>query len=1258
MAQVTSGSVSTNSITGYGLTTSFTLSWSATQSTANNTSTISWNLTTNQTPTGSGYQRTIYNAFVTIDGTTYNLTNQTSVSNGTVLMSSSSYGTKTITHNTDGTKSFSISVGVSVGQSSNNCTGSDTFELTTIPRYTSITSFTVAKRNETSLTFNWQTADTIDYAWYSTDNGSTWTGYDVTDGTSGSFNVGSLSPNTTYNCKIRVRRKDSQLNTTYSSYVAQTTYKVPTQSLNSKTEVSIKMNWSVDSTADYIWYSTNNGSSWTAVGSVNATSGTYEIQSLSASTTYNIKTRVRRSASQTTYDTTALSVTTASFPAFTAQPTYSARTETTLDVTYKPNMTVGSAQYRIKASGGSYGSWATISSSNIVSGSATTTTGCTFRISGLTANTNYVVQVRLKSALTDNYTNSSEVSTNMYTYAYPYITAIETSNLTIGNSQKVTLYNPLGRTVTIKMNQNNTSGTELYSGTTSNTSSTFTPTKSTLYASIPSATSGNCVYSVTYGSVVTTLSGTYTINANECKPTFSDFAYSTNLSELTGNNATIVNGETTTTFTISTANKAIGNYSATITKYRLECGNQTTDVAYSSSASVSGTIANCTNQNIKVTAIDSRGLETSVQKAVTNYKAYSKPSFRSITADRNDGVETTTKLNFRLNYWNDSFGSVTNSIVYVAYRSKLTTASDYGSYTSIPISNLTLSSGIATLSDYLIHSNGSSGGFEIGKAYNIQVMVRDGSSSYTLETIYGYPNVTDGNVAFSTFQDSNGKYHSGFNGMPDASYTNTINGNEKITNSLRVLGYTDTNKLILEEFEEGHNLDSGGGTSGYWYVCDITSTSTYQDQPIEFYIIQRVRYGKIYIRTTGSGTTGVLGIGYAYIEGHTDFNAYYYYADNKIQLYVQKQQGWDNADVYVKKARYMRGINIAWKGTTVSSLPTNYVTISTNTKKLNISGNASTATTATSATSATNATNAQTLKYIDLTGVTTTILAQVKALGSNGITGTRVFFSTTDGGTSNISDKPTGTTNAGFACEVICNRMASTSDYRYQLICRVQNDKNAYNAVVEAGTSSISWTRANTTYTFATGDSNGQIKVTPLGGTAQNVSVKGLSTAAYKGVTRLTSKSYVPYSSTNLVDVDTIAFWNGAYNSSNSSNLTYAHQGTIQCKPTNLYNNSSGTTGTVTLSETSANFNYIDIWFQGNNKTIDFVRVYSPNGKGVNLHTANSNGTNTWLQMNVCRISGTSITREGKYEHTINNSVVAGLGSGNYVYILRVDGYK
>ena len=38
----------------------------------------------------------------------------------------------------------------------------------------------------------------------------------------------------------------------------------------------------------------------------------------------------------------------------------------------------------------------------------------------------------------------------------------------------------------------------------------------------------------------------------------------------------------------------------------------------------------------------------------------------------------------------------------------------------------------------------------------------------------------------------------------------------------------------------------------------------------------------------------------------------------------------------------------------------------------------------------------------------------------------------------------------------------------------------------------------DTTYTFATGDSTGQIKVTPSGGTAQNISVKDLNGPVYE----------------------------------------------------------------------------------------------------------------------------------------------------------------
>lgn len=99
-------------------------------------------------------------------------------------------------------------------------------------------------------------------------------------------------------------------------------YATSTQSLSSKTETSVVMNWASDSTIDYVWYSINNGLSWAAVGSVNTSSGTYTISGLSPNTTYNIKTRVRRKDSQLSTDSATLAVATYSYPYCSAAPTF------------------------------------------------------------------------------------------------------------------------------------------------------------------------------------------------------------------------------------------------------------------------------------------------------------------------------------------------------------------------------------------------------------------------------------------------------------------------------------------------------------------------------------------------------------------------------------------------------------------------------------------------------------------------------------------------------------------------------------------------------------------------------------------------------------------------------------------------------------------------------------------------------------------------------------------------------------------------
>lgn len=105
----------------------YQLSWTATQSAANNTSTISWTLSAQGYSGGWVAERTLY---VTIDGATvYSKSDRVERKVGTVKT-----GTKTITHNSNGARSFTITVGVAVYGTSVNCKGSGTFALNTIGR--------------------------------------------------------------------------------------------------------------------------------------------------------------------------------------------------------------------------------------------------------------------------------------------------------------------------------------------------------------------------------------------------------------------------------------------------------------------------------------------------------------------------------------------------------------------------------------------------------------------------------------------------------------------------------------------------------------------------------------------------------------------------------------------------------------------------------------------------------------------------------------------------------------------------------------------------------------------------------------------------------------------------------------------------------------------------------------------------------------------------------------------------------------------
>ena len=146
-----------------------------------------------------------------------------------------------------------------------------------------------------------------------------------------------------------------------------------------------------------------------------------------------------------------------------------------------------------------------------------------------------------------------------------------------------------------------------------------------------------------------------------------------------------------------------------------------------------------------------------------------------------------------------------------------------------------------------------------------------------------------------------------------------------------------------------------------------------------------------------------------------------------------------------------------------------------------------------------------------------------------------------------------------------------------------------------------------------------------------------------------------------LVTLQFISFWNGSYGSDNYSNLKYCHQGVIQAFPTNLYENASGTNGTVTLSETAANFNHIQIFFNKTSDRYSSVDVWAPNGKNVSLELTYVENNNNFAQTQAKRmaISGSNITLVSNSFGGINFSgSTSTVFNNNELKIYKVLGYK
>ena len=115
--------------------------------------------------------------------------------------------------------------------------------------------------------------------------------------------------------------------------------------------------------------------------------------------------------------------------------------------------------------------------------------------------------------------------------------------------------------------------------------------------------------------------------------------------------------------------------------------------------------------------------------------------------------------------------------------------------------------------------------------------------------------------------------------------------------------------------------------------------------------------------------------------------------------------------------------------------------------------------------------------------------------------------------------------------------------------------------------------------------------------------------------------------------------------------------------PVTLYNGGASA-GTIVLSDSSANYSYIEIFYTDNNNNGNSsIKIESPNGKYADLSLVEQGGTNkyTYIRRTEYLISGTSITPETSnagYVLIVDNAVNTTTAGTNYIQITKVIGWE
>lgn len=437
---------------------------------------------------------------------------------------------------------------------------------------------------------------------------------------------------------------------------------------------------------------------------------------------------------------------TALAPIFSA-PTVS-RTETEISWPSFTTNIASNIYYKIGS-----GSWVSLGSN--------TTTGSAKTLTGQTPGTSYTITFRAENkANTNLYTDHSVTVT---TYNYPSISSF-TAPINAGATQTFSLYNPLGRSVTISLTKIGSTSQSFVSTTVTGTTANFVIPLNAIASILTNKSSDTGTYTLTYsGTVRDTKTGQIniptttapTINENKKNSFFSyqdcaTFIFggsgstSKAMSTFTGSNQRLLQGYSKMQYSLISANNPFeAQYGAIISSYKVQINSKTATATTlgttyyegaSAGVTASGSAVVVTANNtytITISATDSRGFTSSYTRTISTY-VYSKPTVSITSAYRKDGYGEAAAITLSGSWSSGMTGANTAKTITLYY--KESTASSYSSkilYTND--GSATSQKSLASTLDI------SDVAFDSEKAYNIYVVATDGFGQSTQSAASALP---------------------------------------------------------------------------------------------------------------------------------------------------------------------------------------------------------------------------------------------------------------------------------------------------------------------------------------------------------------------------------------------------------------------------------------------------------------------------------------------------------------------------------------